>query len=383
MTVDLSLGFVPLLDAAPLIVAAELGFAEQEGLALHLHRAASWSQLRDMLDMGAVDAAHMLSVMPVARALGLGGGQGRLDVLMVLSMNGQVVGLSQELAGVADGLPFGDPAVAGALAATGRALRFGVPFPFSMHALLLHYWLSRMAPGLAFSLHSVPPPRMAEALQAGEIDGFCVGEPWGTRAVQVAGARLVLPGAAIWSQSPEKVLAARHGWAEAQPEIAAALLRAVWRAGMWAADPDNRTTLAELLALPRNLDTSSLHIEPALRGRVLPTARGAEVEVAQLLAFHEGLANFPWRSQAGWIGAELAAAHGLEPASAMGAARATFRSDLYRRLMAGAGVPLPRASDKAEGALAAAESVPGVKGGLTLARNRFFDGAIFDPLLVG
>ncbi|MGA0542217.1 ABC transporter substrate-binding protein [Neotabrizicola sp. VNH66] len=379
MSAPLSLGFVPLLDAAPLIVAAELGFAEQEGLRLDLHRAASWSQLRDMLDLGTVEAAHMLSVMPVARALALGGGTGGLDVLMVLSMNGQVVGLSAALAGQTGGFAFGDPALATALPRGGVPLRLGVPFPFSMHALLLRYWLTRTAPDLAFTIHSVPPPRMAEALLAGEIDGFCVGEPWGTRAVQVAGARLVLPGAAIWSQSPEKVLAARSGWAEAQPDRAAALLRALWRAGEWAGDPANRTTLAELLALPRNLDTASDHIEPALRGHVLPAARGAEVEVLALLAFHRGLANFPWRSQAGWIGTELAAAHGLDPAPTTKAARATFRSDLYRRFLGPAGVPLPRASDKAEGALEAEESVPAVHGTLILARNRFFDGAVFDP----
>jgi NitT/TauT family transport system ATP-binding protein len=376
MTRRLSLGFIPLLDAAPLIVAQELGFAEQEGLRLDLRRAANWSQLRDMLDVGTVDAAHMLSVMPVARALGLGGGQGKIDVLMVLSLNGQVIGLSRALAGATPALPFGDPQIGAALP-KGITLRFGVPFPFSMHALLLHYWLSRVAPDLEVTLHSIPPPRMAESLEAGEIDGFCVGEPWGTRAVQVAGARLILPGSAIWSQSPEKVLATRQGWAEAEPELAGALMRAIWRAGEWA--DANRDSLAELLALPRNLDTSSLHIEPALRGQVLPMARGIEAAVPQMLEFHAGLTNFPWRSQAAWIGNELAQRHGLPPGPAIAAARTTFRSDLYRLHLGPAGAPLPRSSDKAEGLLLRDESVPAVLGSLSLARNRFFDGAVFDP----
>lgn len=376
MTRALSLGFIPLLDAAPLIVAHELGFAEQEGLRLNLHRAANWSQLRDMLDLGTVDAAHMLSVMPVARALGLGGGLGEIDVLMVLSLNGQVIGLSQALADTIAPLPFGDPQIGAALAKRG-GLRFGVPFPFSMHALLLNYWLSRVAPDLEVTLHSVHPPRMAEALEAGEIDGFCVGEPWGTRAVQVAAARMILPGSAIWSQSPEKVLATRKGWAETEPELAGALMRAVWRAGAWA--DENRDSLAELLALPRNLDTSSLHIEPALRGQVLPQARGIEAAVPQMLEFHAGLANFPWRSQAAWIGNELARRHGLPPGPASATARAVFRSDLYRLHLGPVGAPLPRSSDKAEGVLQHDESVPAVLGSLSLARNRFFDGAVFDP----
>lgn len=376
MTRTLSLGFIPLLDAAPVIVAHELGFAEQEGVRLDLRRAANWSQLRDMLDIGTVDAAHMLSVMPVARALGLGGGLGEIDVLMVLSLNGQVIGLSRALAATTPALPFGDPGI-GATLPTDGPLRFGVPFPFSMHALLLHYWLSRVAPDLDVTLHSIPPPRMAEALEAGEIDGFCVGEPWGTRAVQVAGARLILPGSAIWSQSPEKVLATRKGWAETEPEVTGALMRAIWRAGMWA--DENRDSLAELLALPRNLDTSSLHIEPALRGQVLPLARGTEAAVPQMLEFHAGLTNFPWRSQAAWIGNELAQRYGLPCGPAIASARATFRSDLYRLHLGPAGAPLPRSSDKAEGLLQQDESVPAVLGSLSLARNRFFDGAVFDP----
>ena len=363
----LSLGYVPLLDAAPLIVARELGFAEEEGLDLTLSRAASWSQLRDMLDSDAVQAAHMLSAMPVARALGLGGGAGQIDVLMVLSMGGQVVGLSGALADKV-GARFGDPMAVGA-ALAGQTLRLGVPFPFSMHALLLRYWLTRAAPGLSPQIISVPPPRMAEALALGEIDGFCVGEPWGSQAADKAGARLVMTGSQIWSQSPEKVLAARAGWGD----HAAPLMRALWRAGRWAEVAANRTTLAELLARPEYLDTSAMHIEPALLGRI------ADHPVPQLLSFHEGTANFPWRSQAAWIGAELARAHGLDPAEAVRLARATFRSDLYRGHLAGL-APMPRSSEKVEGALATAESLPALQGNLQLARNRFFDGAVFDPI---
>jgi NitT/TauT family transport system ATP-binding protein len=362
----ITLGFVPLLDAAPLIVARELGFAEEEGLDLTLIRAASWSQCRDMLDAGAIEAAHMLSAMPVARALGLGGGSGALDVLMVLSIGGQVIGLSRDLA-TRISAGFGDAAGLGR-ELKGR-LRFGVPFPFSMHALLLRYWASRAAPGLEIEIVTLPPPKVSTALAEGEIDGFCIGEPWGTEAVAESGARIVLTGSQIWSQSPEKVLAARKGWGEE----AGPLLRALWRAGQWAEASANRATLAEILARAEYLDTSALHIEPALMGRV------GDQKVEQLLQFHDGTANFPWRSQAGWIGAELARAHGLEMGDAMARARATFRSDLYRRHLSGL-APLPRASDKVEGALMRDESLPAVQGKLRLLRNRFFDGKTFEPL---
>lgn len=385
MTRALPLGFIPLVDAAPLIIAAELGFAEEEGLAVSLHRAASWSMLRDMLDFGQVDAAQMLSVVPVARALGLGGGTVPLEAPMVLSLNGQVLGLSARLAAAmrATGLPFrfGEARAAGlALAALpATPIRIGVPFPFSMQAALVQYWLAHAAPAAQVTIRTVPPPRMAEALAAGEVDAFCVGEPWGSHAVEVAGAELLLPGAAIWSQAPEKVLATRAGWCEAEPDLAGRLLRALWRAARWLGDAANRVTAAELLARPAHLGIAAELIDRALTGRLLITRAGAEEAVPQFLEFHAGAANFPWRSQAAWIGADLAARHGLAPDAAIAAARATFRSDLFRLHLGPAGAVLPRASDKAEGMLTAAEAVPAVNGTLILARNRFFDGQIFDP----
>ena len=383
MTRAIEVGYIPLVDAAPLIIAQVMGFAEEEGLDLQLRRAASWSMLRDMLDFGEVAAAQMLSVVPVARALGLGGGSVALETAMVMALNGETLGLSGRMAGAVRA-GFGDAAATGqGLADLRQPLRIGVPFAFSMQTELLHYWLDRAAPGVAVSIHTVPPPRMAQALLADEIDGFCVGEPWGSQAVAVAGAHLVLPGSAIWSQAPEKVLATRAGWSEDDPDLAGRLMRAVWRAGRWLSDPDHRLTASAVLAAPQHLDLPSEVIDPSLTGRFILGPDGAEAEAAQFLTFHEGAANFPWRSQAAWIGARLAGRFGLDPDTAQAKARAVFRSDLYRLHMAGTGAALPRASDKAEGILPQSEQVPATHGTLTLLRNRFFDGAVFDPLGAG
>lgn len=380
MTQTLALGYIPLVDAAPLIVAAELGFAEEEGLHLDLQPAASWSMLRDMLDFGQVAAAQMLSAVPVARALGLGGGAQPLETALVLSLNGQALGVSDQVAARLGPLAFDAPlAAGGAVAALGGRLRIGVPFPFSMQAELLHYWLERSAPGVSVDIRTVPPPRMAAALLADEIDGFCVGEPWGSHAVELAGARLLFSGSAIWSQAPEKVLATRAGWISDHPETAGRLLRAIWRATRWAAEPENLTTLAEVLAHPAYLDVQPELIDRALSGRLLVSAAGPEVRVPQFLTLHRGAASFPWRSQAAWIGARLAARAGLDPVQAMERARATFRSDLFRQHLGPAGAALPRASDKIEGGLERAEAVAGVAAQVILERNRFFDGAVFDP----
>ena len=122
-------------------------------------------------------------------------------------------------------------------------LIFGVPFPFSMHVELLRYWIAgtKLA-SKQVEIRTVPPPLMAQALAGGEIDAFCVGEPWGSFAVDDSVGALLLPGKAIWTCAPEKVLAVRNDWAETEPHLLGSLMRTVWRAGRWLSNTDSRTT---------------------------------------------------------------------------------------------------------------------------------------------
>ena len=243
-TVTLPIAFVPLVDAAPLIVAHEMGFAREEGIELDLISAPSWSSVRDMLAFGRVDAAHLLSPVPVAMAMGLGGVTQPISAVSVLSVNGNVIGVSRALeqrlrqAGFAFDFRDAGAAARALAAAAERPLVFGVPFPFSMHVELLHYWLeaSDMA-RVGYEVRTVPPPLMAQALAEGDVDAFCVGEPWGSEAVESAAGALLLPGKAIWSLAPEKVLAVRTDWAETEPHLLGKLMRAVWRAGRWLDSP--------------------------------------------------------------------------------------------------------------------------------------------------
>ncbi|SFJ38386.1 CmpA/NrtA family ABC transporter substrate-binding protein [Celeribacter neptunius] len=383
----LSVGFIPLIDAAPLIVAQEMGFASEEGIFLDLKSAPSWSSLRDMLAFGRVDAAHMLSPVPVATALGLGGGGAKFAAVSVLSMNGNVIGVSNDLAqrlrDVGHGFGFNDAAAAGQdliKAAKGR-LRIGVPFPFSMHAELLYYWLSALglpAPQ-SVDIRTVPPPLMADAIEAGEIDAFCVGEPWGSKAVESGGGELLLPGSAIWSSAPEKVLAVRADWAEQETALMGRLIRAVWRAARWLGNPDSPMLASELLSRPEYLDLPSEMLERALTGNMVISASGETRPVEGFVEFFHGAATFPWRSQAEWIGAQLAARTGLDRAVARGQAQSVFRSDLYRQALAQTSADLPGASSKIEGGLTAPEAVASAAGQLILGRNQFFDGRVFDP----
>ncbi|MFW8596289.1 ABC transporter substrate-binding protein [Cribrihabitans neustonicus] len=380
-------GFVPLADAAPLIIAQEMGFAAEERLALDLRRAPSWSALRDMLAFGQVDAAHMLSPLPVASALGLGGANAAFSVLSVLSVNGTAIGIGNRLAArLADaGHAFGfdDAAIAGRafLAAAGGELRIGVPFPFSMHTELLHYWLKGAAQRL--TVHTVPPPQMAQAVREEEIDAFCVGEPWGSLAVEQGAASLLLPGRAIWSCAPEKVLAVRRNWANAESALACRLIRALWRAARWLSDPSSAGLAAEILAARRYLDLPPEIIERGLTGKFTVTPHGLQRQAPGFAEFHRGAAGFPWQSQAQWIALQLAGRNGLAPGPALAKAAQIFRSDLYRRALEGTGAVLPGASSKLEGALAAETPAAGESQALTLLENQFFDGRIFDPSTAG
>ncbi|PZX15947.1 NitT/TauT family transport system ATP-binding protein [Palleronia aestuarii] len=384
----IDIGFMPLLDAAPLLVAQEMGFAAEEGLALNLHRAPSWSSARDALTFGQVTAAHMLAPVPVAMALGLGGGAAPLDALSVLSMNGTVVGVSRDLArrmrDAGHAFDFANARAAGQalIAAAPEPLRIGVPFPFSMHAELVFYWLSalgRPSPQ-SLSVRTVPPPLMADAVRAGEIDAFCVGEPWGSKAVESGMGELLLPGSAIWAYAPEKILAVRRDWAEANPDLSSRLIRAVWRAGRWLDTADGRSLAAELLSRPTHLDISPELVERGLSGRLILARTGETQTAPRFVAFHAGQANFPWRSQAAWIGGQLAARTGLDRDEAAASARAVFRSDLYRAALENTGAELPAASSRIEGALACDSPVAATRGDTVLFRDSFFDGRTFDPV---
>ena len=383
----LNCGFIPLVDAAPLVVAREMGFAEEEQFDLVLHRQPSWSAIRDKLAFGELEAAQMLSPMPVAMSMGLGGVPTRIDALSVLSVNGDVIGVSRALAEQMRAVGRADDFLSAV--AVGRSLikahrgplRVGVPFPFSMHAELLYYWLGSLgvdAPG-GLDVRTVPPPQMAKAVSSGEIDAFCVGEPWGSIAVESGEAELILPGAAIWQFAPEKVLAVRHDWAEAERERVSQLMRAVWRAAQWLGKTENRMIASELLARPDYVDVGPEIIERALNGRLIVSPMGAERSVPRFVEFFDAAATFPWRSQAVWMARRWATRAGIDRTEAAANARACFRTDLYRQALGPLGADLPNASEKVEGALDSPTAVASSLGGMFLGPDQFFDRLVFEP----
>ncbi|SNS76222.1 NitT/TauT family transport system ATP-binding protein [Sphingomonas laterariae] len=386
----ISVAFLPLTDSAVLIAAKAMGFAEAEGIDLGLVRDTSWANVRDRLVYGQVQAAHMLAPLAIAVTLGLSQHPAAIAAPFKLGVNGNALTLSSELAAALDPVPRSrilDPTAtahdfAAAIGLHRRKPVIGIVHRFSSHAIMLRYWLgfAGVNPDRDVTLRVLPPSLMVEALHAGEIDGFIAGEPWSSVAVAEGLGEIVAIGANIWQRGVEKVLALRQDWMEANPETVDRLLRALDRAAAWCDDPANRPALAELLSQPHHIGQPAEIITQALSGQ-LPIARGEEpIESPDFLLFHREAANFPWRSQALWIYSQFVR-WGLAKAdaSAEAAAANVFRSDIYRRALAGGPTPMPGASMKLEGALRAPLAVGSDRGTLTLGPDRFFDGRIFDP----
>ena len=381
-------GFIPLVDSAPLVIAKEMGFASAEGLDLILSKEASWSTLRDKLAFGRLDAAHMLAPVPIAMSMGIGGMPLGLDAISILSVNGNVIGVSNALAekmrDTLDTADFDDATTIGQalIGACEKPLSIGVPFPFSMHAELLYYWLSSL--GLQapqdLNVRSIPPANMADAISAGEIDSFCVGEPWGSVAVERGVAELILPTCAIWRFAPEKVLAVRSGWAERETETATAMMRAVRAAARWLSDPAHKMSAAEILSSAPYLNIPAEITERTMEGRLIVSKTGRERRVDRFIEFFDGAATFPWRSQAVWIASRMAERMGIERDEAVATARACFRADLYRANLGSIGADMPGASEKLEGTLVRRTPVASSTGEMFLGPDFFFDGRTFDPL---
>ena len=386
----LSIAFLPLTDSAVPIVAHAKGFAEAQGIALSLVRTTSWATLRDRLVYGQVQAAHMLAPLAVAVTLGLSQHRTAIAAPFRLNVNGNALVMAPAFAAALD--PDLARRVTDLLAATHdfaaaiglhhRKPQIGIVHRFSSHALMLRYWLGAAGidPDRDVALRVLPPSLMVEALRNGELDGFIAGAPWSNVAVAEGLAEMVAIGANIWQRGVEKVLACRADWLEAHPELVDRLLVSLSRAAAWCDDPAHHAELAELLARPEHVGQPAELMLPALVGRMPLRADDAEAAIPDFIQFHREAAGFPWRSQALWIYSQLVRWKMVAPTIAHERAAAdVFRSDVYRRALAGEGLALPGASMKLEGAIGSPLGVGAHRGALTLGPDRFFDGRVFDP----
>jgi ABC-type nitrate/sulfonate/bicarbonate transport system substrate-binding protein len=275
----LTLGFMPLTDCAPLVVARDKGFFAQEGLDVTLSREASWATIRDKLAFGTLDAAQLLAPMAIASPLGIGGEAAMMVAPMALSRGGGAITVSRALAAqIRSREATGDTSpLAGALAAQAGVPTFAVVFPYSIHNYALRGWLAGAGvdPDRDVRIIVVPPARMAQQLAAGLIEGFCAGAPWNAVAAAAGAGETVATTAALHPGAPDKVLGLAEARAGRDPPALAALLRALSRAGAWADQADNRDELIALLARPEVVGVGPSVIAPALDGEIVFQADGA------------------------------------------------------------------------------------------------------------
>jgi NitT/TauT family transport system ATP-binding protein/nitrate/nitrite transport system substrate-binding protein len=380
---EIHAGFIPLSDCAPLVIASEMGFDRQHGFSLVLHREASWANIRDKVDVGALDCAHMLAPMPIAAHLGLGRATEPIIAPMAMSLNGNAITVSTKLyedmrsanepATLTGGMKAAEAvaAVVRARQAAGREpLTFGMVYPFSCHNYDLRYWLAAAGidPDNDVNLVVVPPPLIAENLKAGRVDGFCVGQPWNSVAVAQADGVIVATKSQLWALSPEKVLGVREVFAEREPELVRDLVRAIVAAGRWLDESANRPEAARILARPEFIGVAEEILIRPLTGALKCGGHQPDIVDPDLVVFHRGWANFPWRSHAVWLMTQMIRwGQVREPFNLEAVAERVFRTDLYREAVAGLDGAAPPSDYKREGADAAPSS------------SHFFGGEAFDP----
>ncbi|QCU90242.1 CmpA/NrtA family ABC transporter substrate-binding protein [Thiomicrorhabdus sediminis] len=360
----INIGFIPLNDCAPLIVAKEQGFFAEQGLDVVLHREVSWSNIRDKLVFGQYDAAHMLAPMLMASTLGIGGVKKPLVTAYSFGLNGNAVSVSNALYGQMSEYesqlvlkPEKSAAVLKKVIESRKQngqppLRFAVVFPFSMHNYLLRYWLSEAGidPDKDVHITVVPPPSMVKALQEDLIDAYCVGEPWNTHAVKEQVGVTLITGYEIWNNAPEKVLALRKDWADAHSDIHEKMIVALYRASEWIDKSENHQLLSDYLAAEEYVCAPHESINNAINGEVCNPSCSSCRKIPNFSLPFKYQANFPWQSHAQWILSQMQRWKQIgDEVDIKQLAESVYLTDFYRQVLQNHGVKLPSVNYKQEG----------------------------------
>jgi nitrate ABC transporter ATP-binding subunit len=307
---ELSVGFVPLLDCAPLAVAMAQGIFARNGLEVTLSREPSWKAVAEGIREGRLDAAQMVAGAPLAETLGASGRPPfAVSTAITLSRGGNAITFGNQLATAGAGDRDGLARLLSARRGRGEApLVFGMVHPASMHNLLLRAWLASggIDPDRDVKLTVIPPPLMVANLEQGNLAGYCVGEPWNTRAVREGLGFIAATDTHLWATHPEKVLGVSADWAARHPRTHVALVRSLLSACALCDDPDfRRTQLPALLAQPEYVGGQPEDFHPALIGP-LPLGHSASEPSGDLIAFASEGGNLCRETETLWILAQLA-----------------------------------------------------------------------------
>lgn len=322
---------MPLADCAPIVMAQELGLFRKYGLRVALHRELGWATIRDKVIHGELDAAHALAAMPVAATLGLGSIESECLTALVLNLNGNAITLSNELhrSGVRNATGLREKIVE---LRHRKSFTFGIVSQFSSHNYLLRKWLNSggINPDRDVRIVVVPPPQMVANLKAGHLDGFCVGEPWNSVAVQTRVGWCVATSAELHPGHPEKVLMVRRDFTEQKSAEHLALVAALLEACEYCEAARNRDQLIAVLARPEYVNAPADALRWGFEGS-FDFGHGQVRMVPDFTIFHRDNSNEPSSEKAAWVFDRIRSQGICLNSAALDFAlgRSVFRTDLY------------------------------------------------------
>ncbi len=366
-TPNINFGIIALTDCSPFVIAHEKGLFKKYGIISTITKGASWAAIRDSLANGDVQATHMLLGMPIASSMGLGGApKVPMVAPWIINRNGQGITLSNSLKGKVGADPKALKPFVDKAKAAGVPMSFAMTFPPGTHAMWLRYWLAAggINPGDAsgassdVSLITIPPPQMVANMQAGKMDGFCVGEPWNAKTLKDDIGFTALNTQDIWKDHPEKVCAFTEAFAAKNPKTVKAILKALHEASVWLDVMENREEQAKIVSAPTYINCPPEAILPRLQGKY-DMGDGRKLRCPNYMIFSDHNCNYPQAAYSHWWLSQLRRWGFTQGAPDYnGIAKSVMRGDIYEEAMAEIGYK---------------------HGGATTAKETLFDGTVFDP----
>jgi nitrate/nitrite transport system substrate-binding protein len=360
-TPDLRFGMIALTDCSPIVIAHEKGLFKKYGINSTVIKGASWAAIRDSLSNGDIQATHMLTGMPIASTMGLLGSPKKPMIIpWMLNRNGQAITMQKKFKGKVAADPKVLKPMVDEAKAAGAAMTFAMTFPPGTHAMWMRYYLAAggIHPDKDVALVTVPPPQMVANMKVDKMDGFCVGEPWGARAIADDIGYTAITTQEIWKDHPEKVCAFTEEFAEKNPKTVKAVLKALYEASLWLDDLKNRQEQAAIVSRPTYINCAP----ELILGRLLGDydyGDGRKIKDEYYMTFHARNCNFPQPKYAVWWLTQFRR-WGMVDANPdyAGTAAKVMRPDIYQAALKELGVDAGGPSDAPE---------------------TLFDGVTFDP----
>lgn len=342
----IKLGIIPLTDCAPLVIAFEKGIFKKYGLNVQISKEASWANVRDKLLTGELQGAHCLFGMPFSVYTGVGGNPGsEMHIAMMLNNNGQCITLSKDFCGMVKHQDITGVSKAVADLSAKRELTFAGTFPGGTHDTWLRYWLA--ASGVdqnKVKIITIPPPQMVANMKVGNMDGFCVGEPWNQVAVKQGIGFTHVATQDIWKNHPEKALVLNKNFSVNKREDVKKVMKAVFEASIWLDDMKNREEAAEIIGRASYVNAPAAEIATRLKGVYdIGCDYGQYTYKDDYMLFHRGgETNFPRKAYGIWYMAQYVRFNYLnEQPDYKAIADKIILQDLYKEVAAEMNIPVP------------------------------------------